>query len=61
MVGNVATETLLAALREMGAELPEMEPLERLMAMSVEMEKRYGAADAVGGGDAWERWEAWSV
>lgn len=44
MVGNVATETLVAVLREMGAELPELEPLEALVAMSVELERRYGAA-----------------
>jgi hydroxymethylglutaryl-CoA lyase len=44
MVGNLATEVLLATLKEMGAELPELEPLEPLIAMSMEMEKRYGAA-----------------
>jgi hydroxymethylglutaryl-CoA lyase len=44
MVGNLATETLLATLKEMGAELPELEPLEHLVAMSLEMEKRFGAA-----------------
>ena len=44
MVGNVATETLLATLREMGAELPEIEPLDHLVALSVEMERRFGVA-----------------
>ncbi len=43
-VGNVATETLLATLREMGADLPEIEPLDRLIAMSEEIEKRFGMA-----------------
>ena len=44
MVGNLATETVLATLKEMGAELPELEPLDHLVAMSLEMEKRFGAA-----------------
>jgi hydroxymethylglutaryl-CoA lyase len=44
MVGNLATETLLATLKEMGAELPELEPLDHLVAMSLEMEKRFGTA-----------------
>jgi hydroxymethylglutaryl-CoA lyase len=44
MVGNLATEVLLATLKEMGAELPELEPLDHLVAMSLEMEKRFGAA-----------------
>jgi len=43
-VGNLATETLLATLRDLGAELPEIEPLEHLVAMSAEMEKRFGVA-----------------
>ena len=43
-VRNLPTEVLLATLRELGAELPEIEPLERLIAMSAEMEKRYGDA-----------------
>ena len=44
MVGTLATEVLLATLKEMGAELPELEPLDHLVAMSLEMEKRFGAA-----------------
>jgi hydroxymethylglutaryl-CoA lyase len=44
MVGNLGTETLLATLRELGAELPEIEPLEHLVAMSAEMGKRFGVA-----------------
>lgn len=41
-VGNLATEVLLATLKEMGAELPELEPLDHLIAMGAEMVKRYG-------------------
>ena len=44
MVGNLATETLLATLKDLGAELPELEPLDHLVAMSAEMEKRFGVA-----------------
>jgi hydroxymethylglutaryl-CoA lyase len=44
MVGNLPTEVLLATLKEMGAELPELEPLDPLIAMSAEIEKRFGAA-----------------
>jgi hydroxymethylglutaryl-CoA lyase len=44
MVANLATERLLATLRELGAELPEMESLDHLVAMSAEMEKRFGVA-----------------
>ena len=43
-VRNLPTEVLLATLKDLGAELPEIEPLERLLAMSSEIEKRYGAA-----------------
>ena len=42
-VGNLPTELLLATLREMGAELPEIEPLDRLVLSSREIEKRFGA------------------
>jgi hydroxymethylglutaryl-CoA lyase len=44
MVGNLATETLLATLKDLGAELPELEPLDHLVAMSAEMERRFGVA-----------------
>ena len=44
MVGNLATETLLATLKDLSAELPELEPLDHLIAMSAEMEKRFGVA-----------------
>lgn len=41
--GNLPTEVLVETLRKMGAELPELEPLERLVATSRAMERRYGA------------------
>ena len=44
MVGNLPTEVLLATLKEMGAELPELEPLEPLIAVNAEMARRFGAA-----------------
>jgi len=43
-VGNVSTEMLLATLKEAGAAVPEIEPLDRLIAMSAEIEKRFGMA-----------------
>jgi hydroxymethylglutaryl-CoA lyase len=43
-VGNLPTEVLLTTLREMGAELPELEPLEPLIAVNAEMARRFGAA-----------------
>jgi hydroxymethylglutaryl-CoA lyase len=43
-VGNLPTELLLATLREMGAELPEIEPLDRLVLSSREIERRFGEA-----------------
>jgi hydroxymethylglutaryl-CoA lyase len=42
LVRNLPTEVLLATLRDMGAELPDIEPLERLVAMNAENEKRFG-------------------
>ena len=44
MVGNLPTEVLLATLKELGAELPELEPLEPLIAVNAEMARRFGAA-----------------
>ena len=42
LVGNLPTEELLRVLRELGAELPEMRPLDGLIAASREMERKYG-------------------
>jgi hydroxymethylglutaryl-CoA lyase len=44
LVGNLATEVLLATLSDLGAQLPELEPLDRLQAMTAEIARRYGAA-----------------
>jgi hydroxymethylglutaryl-CoA lyase len=42
LVGNLPTEVLLATLKELGAELPELEPLDALVRRSLEIGKRYG-------------------
>jgi hydroxymethylglutaryl-CoA lyase len=44
LVGNIPTEVLLATLKGLGAELPEIEPLDRLIASSGEIARRYGLA-----------------
>lgn len=43
LVGNIATEELVAVLKELGAELPPLLPLEGLVAMSAEIARKYGA------------------
>ena len=43
LVGNIATETLLDVLGQMGADLPDLEPLDRLQAMTAEIARKYGA------------------
>jgi hydroxymethylglutaryl-CoA lyase len=42
-VTNVATEVLLAELRELGAELEPLRPLEGLVTASAEIVKKFGA------------------
>jgi hydroxymethylglutaryl-CoA lyase len=42
LVGNVPTEILLATLKEMGAVLPELRPLDGLGSASAEIAKRFG-------------------
>ncbi len=42
-VANLATETLLAVLRKLDAEIPEIEPLQPLVGVSLELERRYGS------------------
>jgi len=42
LVGNIATEVLLAELRELGAELPPLRPLDGLIAASAEISRKYG-------------------
>jgi hydroxymethylglutaryl-CoA lyase len=44
LIANLATETLLVTLKELGAEMPEYESLDRLLALSAELEKKYGLA-----------------
>jgi hydroxymethylglutaryl-CoA lyase len=41
LVGNIATETLLSALRERGAQLPPLRSLDALLRASAELEARY--------------------
>ncbi len=43
LVGNLSTEVLLAELKALGAELPELRPLEGLVHASHEIERKYGA------------------
>jgi hydroxymethylglutaryl-CoA lyase len=42
LVGNIATEVLLAELKELGAELPPLRPLDGLIAASAEVARKYG-------------------
>lgn len=42
LVGNIATETALAELERLGAELERLHPLDALRTAAVEIERRYG-------------------
>ena len=42
LVGNIPTELLLATLQSLGAELPELQPLESLIKTSADIARRYG-------------------
>lgn len=42
MVGNIATEVLLSELRDLGAELPPLQPLDGLVAGSAEIARKFG-------------------
>ena len=42
LVGNIPTEILIATLKDHGAELPDMRPLDGLIAATAEISKRYG-------------------
>ena len=44
LVGNLPTEVLLDTLRELGAELPDLRPLDGLQSATTEIAKRYGQA-----------------
>ncbi len=43
LVGNIATEELLAELKRLGAELPPLQPLDGLIAASAELARRFGS------------------
>jgi len=43
LVGNIPTETLLAVLKELGAELPEFLPLDGLITATEEISRKFGA------------------
>ena len=43
LLGNLPTEVLLAELKRLGAELPELRPLDGLVSASREIERKYGA------------------
>jgi hydroxymethylglutaryl-CoA lyase len=44
LVSPVATEVLMATLKGLGAELPDLEPLDRLLTLSADMQRRFGLA-----------------
>jgi hydroxymethylglutaryl-CoA lyase len=44
LVGNIATESALAALRRLGANLPELKALDGLHAAAVEIQRQFGPA-----------------
>ena len=44
LVGNIATEALLATLAECGASLPKLAPLDGLIAANAELVSRFGSA-----------------
>jgi hypothetical protein len=41
LVGNIATEKVVEALRQRGAELPALKPLEVLLRITAELGARY--------------------
>ncbi len=43
LVGNIATEELIAELRRLGADLPELRPLDRMVVASAEIARRFGS------------------
>jgi hydroxymethylglutaryl-CoA lyase len=49
LVGNIATEKLIDALRERGAELPALKPLDSLLKATAEIGSRYKIAAAAEG------------
>jgi hydroxymethylglutaryl-CoA lyase len=49
LVGNIPTEKVIQALRERGAELPTLKPLDALLKASLEIGSRYKLADESAG------------
>lgn len=43
LVGNIPTEVLIATLKGVGAQLPELRPLDELMQASAQINRNYGA------------------
>jgi hydroxymethylglutaryl-CoA lyase len=46
LVGNIPTETVLAALKQRDAQLPSLKPLDALLRASEEIGARYTASQA---------------
>jgi len=46
LVGNMATETVIAALQQRGADLPALKPLDTMLRASAEIGARYGTSQA---------------
>jgi hydroxymethylglutaryl-CoA lyase len=46
LVGNIATEKVMEALRQRGAELPALKPLDTLVRVSAELGARYTNSSA---------------
>jgi hydroxymethylglutaryl-CoA lyase len=44
LVGNIPTETLIAELKELGAQLPQLQPLDELIAANAKIALDFGAA-----------------
>lgn len=44
LVGNIPTEIMIAELKELGAHLPELQPLDELIQASAEIAREFGAA-----------------
>jgi hydroxymethylglutaryl-CoA lyase len=44
MVGNLATELAIAELRRLGADLPELAPLDGIVSASESIARKFGAA-----------------
>jgi len=45
LVGNIATETLITELKQLGAKLPALQPLDSLMHTSAEIAREFGTAN----------------